>query len=74
MNNQQFDILDILTILAFGIAIINLDENRNQTDGIEKILNEVQNHLQAQDVLLKELSEHLKRQDELLERRNRNND
>lgn len=68
MNNEQFDILDILTIIAFGIAVINLDENRTQTDGIEKILTEVQNHLHKQDELLNELSEHLKKQDKLLER------
>lgn len=72
MNNEQFDILDILTIIAFGIAVINLDENRAQTDGIEKILTEVQNHLHKQDELLNDLSEHLKKQDELLERREDN--
>lgn len=69
MNNEQFDILDFLTIIAFGIAVINLDENRTQTNGIEKILNEVENHLHKQDELLNDLSEHLKKQDELLERR-----
>ena len=69
MSNEQFDILDFLTILAFGIAVINLDENRTQTTGIEKILTEVQNHLHKQDELLNDLSEHLKKQDELLERR-----
>lgn len=60
MNNEQFDILDFLTILAFGIAVINLDENRTQTNGIEEILIEVQNHLHKQDELLNDLSEHLK--------------
>lgn len=70
MNNEDFDILDFLTIIAFGIAVINLDENRTQTNGIEKILTEVQNHLHSQDELLNELSEHLKKQDKLLERRN----
>lgn len=71
MNNEQFDILDFLTILAFGIAVINLDENRTQTNGIEKILIEVQNHLHIQDELLNDLSEHLRKQDKLLERRNK---
>ena len=70
MNNEQSDILDFLTILAFGIAVINLDENRTQTNGIEEILIEVQNHLHKQDELLNDLSEHLKKQDKLLERRN----
>ena len=70
MNNEQFDILDFLTILSFGIAVINLDENRTQTNGIEEILIEVQNHLHKQDELLNDLSEHLKKQDKLLERRN----
>lgn len=72
MNNEQFDILDLLTILAFGIAVINLDENRTQTNGIEEILIEVQEHLHKQDELLNDLSEHLKKQDKLLERRNNN--
>lgn len=72
MNNNQFDILDFLTIIAFGIAVINLDENRTQTDGIEKILTEVQEHLHKQDELLNNLSEHLKKQDKLLERRDDN--
>ena len=49
MNNEQFDILDFLTILAFGIAVINLDENRTQTNGIEEILIEVQNHLHKKE-------------------------
>lgn len=70
MNNEQFDILDFLTILAFGIVVINLDENRTQTNGIKEILIEVQNHLHKQDELLNDLSEHLKKQDKLLERRN----
>ena len=69
MNNENLDILDFLTIIAFGIAVINLDENRTQTNGIERILTEVQNHLHKQDELLNELSEHLKKQDKLLERR-----
>ena len=72
MNNEQFDILYFLTILAFGIAVINLDENRTQTNGIEEILIEIQNHLHKQDELLNDLSEHLKKQDKLLERRNNN--
>ena len=71
MNNEQFDRLDFLTILAFGIAVINLDENRTQTNGIEEILIEVQNHLHIQDELLNDLSEHLRKQDKLLERRNK---
>lgn len=61
MNNEQFDILDILTIIAFGITVINLDENRTQTSGIEKILTKVENHLHKQDELLNDLSEHLKK-------------
>lgn len=56
MNNEQFDILDFLTILAFGI---------------EEILIEVQNHLHKQYELLNDLSEHLRKQDKLLERRNK---
>lgn len=69
MDNNQFDILDLLTVIAFVIAVINLDENRTQTDGIKQIIDEVQEHLHKQDELLNKLSEHLIKQDELLERR-----
>lgn len=73
MNEQeQFDVLDIITLISFAIAIMNLDENRSQSDGISKILNEIQDHLHTQDELLYKLSEHLKQQDELIERRNDN--
>ena len=73
MNNKELDILDIIAIISFGIAILNLDENRGQTNGINKILNEIQDHLKLQDELLSELSDHLKMQDELLERRSYEN-
>ena len=71
MNNKEFDILDIVAIISFGIAIMNLDENRKQSDEISKILAEIQEHLHTQDELIKELSEHLDKQDKLLERSKR---
>lgn len=70
MNNENLDLLDIIAIISFGIAILNLGENRNQSDGISKILAEIQEHLHTQDELIQELSEHLTAQDKLLERRN----
>ena len=47
---------------------MNLDENRNQSDEISKILAEIQEHLHTQDELIRKLSEHLDKQDKLLER------
>ena len=69
MDEQaQFDVLDIIALFSFAIAIMNLDENRSQSNNISKILTEIQNHLRLQDELLERLSEHLEQQDKLLER------
>lgn len=53
MNEQeQFDILDIITLISFTIALMNLEENRKQTEDIRKILIEIQEHLDKQDGML----------------------
>ena len=64
--NNNFSMLDTLTILAFiigvysfAIAIQNLDENRVQTEDMKQILHKLNEHLHAQDL-------HLAKQDELL--------
>ena len=54
MDNQQkeFGLLDIITIISFTIALMNLEENRKQTEDIRKILIEIQEHLDQQDGML----------------------
>lgn len=66
-ENENLDMLDILTIMSFAISMVNLEENKRQSEGISQILKEIQDHLHEQD-------EHLKKQDKLLERRNNNGD
>ena len=65
MNNLR--ILDIITIVSFGIGIYalyieleNLEENREQNYDLTEILNYLENHLQDQD-------NHLEAQDRILE-------
>lgn len=60
VNNENFDILDIITIMsfiiglqAFELAQKNLQENRQQTMDTQKILNELNLHLKQQDEILK---------------------
>lgn len=66
MNNyqRQFDILDILNVFSFLIAIENLAENRDQSEH-----NDVQaaNNEQA-DYLLGELNKKFDEQNEMLHR------
>ena len=64
--NNNFNMLDTLTVLAFiigvyslAIAVQNLEENRLQTDDTKQILHELNNHLAKQDL-------HLAEQDKLL--------
>ena len=66
MNNNQLNLLDILTILSFLIglyalelAMQNLEENRIQSKDSKKILYQLEHHLKNQD-------EHLAFQDTLL--------
>lgn len=59
MDNKDFDILDVITIMSFvigyqayEIAIKNLQENRDQTSDTHKILSELDLHLKQQDEIL----------------------
>lgn len=59
MDNKQFNFLDIITILSFAIGLEalelaknNLIENRQQTEDTQKILKELQEHLDQQDEIL----------------------
>jgi len=69
MNNQNnFDIIDALSIIAliisiysYVVAIQNLEENRVQTEDTKQILKKLNLHLHEQD-------QHLAKQDELLQK------
>ena len=65
--NNNFKMLDWITLLSFGvglyalyIALENLEENREQNDELKQILHYLEVHLQDQD-------EHLASQDRILE-------
>ena len=65
--NNNFKMLDWITLISFGIglyalyiALENLDENRKQNDELKQILHYLEVHLQDQD-------EHLASQDRILE-------
>ena len=65
--NNNFKMLDWITLISFGIglyalyiALENLDENREQNDELKQILHYVEVHLQDQD-------NHLANQDKILE-------
>lgn len=67
MQNNNFKMLDWITLISFGIglyalyiALENLDENRQQNDELKQILHYLEGHLQDQD-------EHLASQDKILE-------
>ena len=64
--NNNFKMLDWITLISFGIglyalyiALENLEENRGQNDELKQILHYLEVHLQDQD-------EHLAKQDELI--------
>jgi hypothetical protein len=69
-DNGQLDFLDILGVLSFVIAVINLDENLSQSDKQELLeefndkasllLTEIHNHLKEQDVKLSSIEQLLK--------------
>lgn len=72
-NNNQFNFLDLLTILSFIIGLWalelakqNLAENRVQSKDSEEILHQLEFHLRSQDELFDDLSEHLEKQDKVL--------
>lgn len=54
-NNGQLDFLDLISIMSFCIAVMNLDENISQgdlADSADKLLNEIHGHLEQQDIKL----------------------
>ena len=64
--NNNLKLLDWITLISFGIglyalyiALLNLDENRDQNDELKEILHYLDTHLKDQD-------EHLASQDEIL--------
>lgn len=72
--NNNFKMLDWITLISFGIGIYalyialeNLDENRNQNGELKQILDYLEVHLKDQDKHLHEQDEHLASQDRVLE-------
>ena len=69
-DNGQLDFLDILSVLSFVIAVVNLDENLSQSDKQDLLnefnnqatllLTEIHNHLEKQDIKLSAIEETLK--------------
>ena len=69
-DNGQLDFLDILSVLSFVIAVVNLDENLSQSDKQDLLnefnnratllLTEIHNHLEKQDIKLSVIEETLK--------------
>ena len=69
-DNGQLEFLDLLNIMSFVIAVINLDENMSQSDKQDLLnefnnkasflLNEIHQHLEAQDTRLSAIEETLK--------------
>lgn len=73
-ESRQFDDLDIISILSFGIALKNLDLNVSQND-LQQIakqldrdlfhaLSEIQNHLRIQDQKIDHIIELLEEKNE----------
>jgi len=58
-DNGQLDFLDIIGIMSFIIALMNLDENMTQGDK-QELLQELSNKA---DLLLTEIHKHLENQD-----------
>ena len=69
-ENNSLDFIDLLSIMSFIIALMNLDLNVTQEDAqrlqaelsdkTDLLLNEIHGHLEEQDRLLKEIAERLK--------------
>lgn len=69
-DNGQLDFLDLISIMSFVIAVINLDENITQSDKqdllnefndkAELLLNEIHKHLEDQDARLSAIQDTLK--------------
>lgn len=69
-NGEQWGLLDAVTLISFGIALQNLDENITQSDKddlqeelskrAEEILRDIHAHLAEQDRMLKKILEDMK--------------
>jgi hypothetical protein len=69
-NNNQLELLDLLSIASFCIGLMNLDENITQGDmqdleqqfntQTKKVLDEIHNHLKSQDLKIDEILNKLK--------------
>ena len=69
-DDGQLDFLDLINIMSFVIAIVNLEENVTQSDKQELLqefndkasllLTEIHKHLEEQDVRLSGIEETLK--------------
>lgn len=72
-DNGQLDFIDLLSIMSFYIALLNLDMNITQNDMAEQtadidrrvnehlhnVLNEIHDHLQDQDIKLSDIQRQL---------------
>lgn len=69
-NTGQLDFLDLISIMSFVIALMNLDENMTQGDKQEllekfsskadSLLSEIHEHLEEQDIKLDLIMEELR--------------
>ena len=72
--NNNFKMLDWITLISFGIgvyalyiAIVNLEMNDEQSGELKEILHYLEVHLQDQDNHLHDQDKHLEAQDRILE-------
>lgn len=71
MNNKQIDMLDLISIMSFVIALMNLDENITQSDiqeaaqkfdlSLHETLEDIHRHLSVQDEKLNAIIRMLER-------------
>ena len=62
-ENEQLNLIDLLSILSFLIALQNLELNvtaKDLDDKTELLLNEIHGHLEKQDEILQEIEKRLK--------------
>lgn len=65
MDKEQWDFIDIISILSFIIGLENLELNQKQIDGIMSEMRDNQNHLlcdiiKQNDIIIKQNEELLK--------------
>lgn len=54
--NNEFNFLDILTILSYSLQLKNLEENRKQTEELEYHLKQQDEILEKQNEILNKLN------------------